>query len=131
LNLEWRWAETPRNSGVLVHMSGEDHVWPKSIEAQLMHRNAGDFFVIGGTDFKERTNKNSRRVPKKKPSNEKPAGEWNRMQVTCKGETITVRVNGELQNQATGCTVTNGRICLQSEGAPIQFRNVYLEPAGE
>ena len=36
-------------------MTGEDKVWPKSVEAQLMSRNAGDFFVIGGTEFKEHT----------------------------------------------------------------------------
>ncbi|MCA1902435.1 MAG: DUF1080 domain-containing protein, partial [Candidatus Hydrogenedens sp.] len=47
LQLEWRWVGTPGNSGVLLHVQDKDEVWPKSIEAQLMHENAGDFWVIG------------------------------------------------------------------------------------
>jgi hypothetical protein len=128
LHVEWRWAGKPGNSGVLVHMSPPDKVWPKSIEAQLMNRNAGDFFVIGGTDFKEHRGKQGRRTPKKTDSNEKEIGEWNTMEVTCAGDSITVVVNGETQNIATETTVTEGHICLQSEGAPIEFRNVYLDP---
>jgi hypothetical protein len=128
LRLEWRWAETPRNSGVLVHMSEPDTVWPRSIEAQLMNRNAGDFFVIGGTEFKEHIGVEGRRVPKKHESNEKPPGEWNVFEAVCTGDTIRISINGLLQNEATECNVTSGKICLQSEGAPIQFRNVTLEP---
>ena len=37
-------------------------------------------------------------------------------------------MGGLLQNQGTKATKTAGSICLQSEGKPIQFRNVYLEP---
>ena len=125
-HVEWRWTGKPGNNGVLVHMSGNDKVWPKSIEAQLMNGNAGDFFVIDGTEFKEHRGVEGRRVPKKEPSNEKPAGEWNAMDVTCVGDTIEVRVNGLLQNKATETSVTSGHICLQSEGAPIAFRNVTL-----
>jgi hypothetical protein len=129
LRLEWRWTETPRNSGVLLHMSGADKVWPRSIEGQLMNRNAGDFFVIGGTEFKEHMGMEGRRVPKKHESNEKPPGEWNVFEAVCKGDTIRITINGLLQNEATECNVTGGKICLQSEGAPIEFRNVTLEPA--
>jgi hypothetical protein len=35
LHVEWRWPEKGGNSGVLVHMSGPDKVWPKSLECQL------------------------------------------------------------------------------------------------
>jgi hypothetical protein len=37
-------------------------------------------------------------------------------------------VNGVLQNVATGCSVSSGKICLQSEGTPIEYRNIYIEP---
>ena len=40
-----------------------------------MSENAGDFFIIEGTDFKERVNKDDRRVAKKESSSEKPLGE--------------------------------------------------------
>ena len=154
LHVEWRWVPDPpgskrrgRNSGVLIHMSGEDKVWPKSIECQLMSGNAADFFVIDGTSFKEHAAiiakavaaagddeakkakaSGGRRVPKQGASNEKPLGEWNSYDIVVKGDSIIPSVNGEQRNKATGCSVTEGKICLQSEGAPIQFRNVYIEP---
>src|SRR5262249_30897183 len=48
LTLEWRFdpVKGPGNSGVLLRMVGEDKVWPKSIEAQLLHQNAGDIWNI-------------------------------------------------------------------------------------
>ena len=127
LHVEWRWPARPGNSGVLVHISGPDTVWPKSIECQLQARSAGDFWVIGGTDFKEHTNPDDRRVPKKEKSSEKKRGEWNEYDIICKDNTIRVFVNGVLQNEATETTVTSGKIGFQSEGRPIEFRNIYLE----
>src|SRR6185295_2215047 len=46
LVVEWRWPATPGNSGVLLHMQREDHVWPLSVEAQLESGNAGDFWMV-------------------------------------------------------------------------------------
>lgn len=128
LHLEWRFPEEGGNSGVLLHVQEPDEVWPKSIEAQLMSENAGDFWVIGGTTFKEHGGKDDRRVVKKAASSEKPLGEWNHYKIVCRGDTIRVFVNGVLQNKATQCSVTSGYIGLQSEGVPIEFRNIYLEP---
>ena len=59
---------------------------------------------------------------------EKPIGEWNRMRIQCIGDRITVHVNGDLVNAATGCSQQEGAICLQSEGHPIEFRSVKLTP---
>jgi len=128
LHVEWRWPGKGGNSGVLVHMSGPDKVWPKSIECQLMSGSAGDFFVIGGTDFKEHKGQKGRRTPKAAKSSEKPLGQWNSYDIVCKGGSILPYVNGVLQNTATEATVRCGKICLQSEGRPIEFRNVYVEP---
>jgi len=132
LHVEWRWPEGGGNSGVLVHMSGADMRWPKSIECQLMANNAGDFFVIEGTEFKEHIewvgDGKSRRTPKRGENSEKPLGEWNKYDIVCRDNTIAVYVNGVLKNKATETSVTSGRICLQSEGKPIRFRNVYIEP---
>ena len=49
LHVEWRWVERPTNSGVLLHASGPDKVWPRCIESQLKSGDAGDFVLIGGT----------------------------------------------------------------------------------
>lgn len=128
LTVEWRFV-TAGNTGVLLHMSEPDKVWPKSIEAQGMSGNQGDFFVIDGTSFKEQAGTQGRRVPKKGPSNEKPVGEWNTYEIICKGDTIRPFVNGKQMNEATGCNVSSGKICLQSEGSVIEIRKVRLEPA--
>ncbi len=128
LLVEWRWSAEPGNSGVLLHKTGIDTVWPKSIEAQLMAENAGDFYLIGGTTMNEQTDKSKRRVQKKQESSEKPAGEWNTYDITCKDDTIILVVNNVLQNSASGASVTAGKICLQSEGKPIEFRKIFLEP---
>src|SRR5690349_1941865 len=53
LTLEWRFPAGSKggNSGVLVHTNepGALGIWPKSMEAQLNHQNAGDIWVIGTT----------------------------------------------------------------------------------
>jgi len=76
----------------------------------------------------EMKGKKGRRVPKKAKSSEKPKGQWNTYEIVCQGQTIRAKVNGVLQTDVTGANVTAGKICLQSEGAPIEFRNVYIEP---
>jgi hypothetical protein len=134
LTLEWRWkpGSIGGNSGVLVHSTTPKAigVWPKSIEVQLAAGNAGDFWVIG-TDLdveNEAARKKDRRHLNLTDDSEKPPGEWNKMEVVCKGNEITVKVNGDLVNHATNCTVTKGAISLQSEGAEVHFRNIELRP---
>lgn len=127
LVIEWRWVEEPKNSGVLLHIQGEDKIWPTCIEAQLMSGKAGDFVAMGGTSFKERIDTSSIVVQKFEESSEKTPGEWNKYEITCKDNTITLIVNGVLQNKATETTISSGKIGLQSEGGPMEFRNFYLK----
>ena len=136
LHLEWRWVEQPTNSGVLLHASGPDKVWPRCIESQLKSGNAGDLVLIGGTGisvggrFIHDVSEQYVIVPKKQESSEKAPGQWNTYDIICRGDTILNYVNGELQNKGTSATETSGRICLQSEGSPIEFRNIYIESLG-
>lgn len=132
-HVEWRWpGEKGGNSGVLVHMSEPDVVWPKSLECQLASGNAGDFWVIGGLETAEHAKADQRvkgrRTIKLKDSSEKPIGQWNTYEIICKNDWIVVLTNGVLQNVATRCSASSGKICLQSEGTPIEFRNIYIEP---
>jgi hypothetical protein len=132
LHVEWRWPRKPGNNGVLVHRSGPDVVWPRSLECQLASGNAGDFWVIGGLEFAEHAKGGERvkgrRTVKLHESSEKPASEWNQYDIICKDNWVVVLVNGTLQNVATGCSERSGQICLQSEGAPIEYRNLWIEP---
>jgi hypothetical protein len=129
LELDWRFdpAKGEGNSGVLLRTIGDDVVWPKSMEAQLHSRNAGDFWNIGeykATVDAKRTN--GRHTVKLKDTNEKPLGEWNHYRIVVNQGTIELWVNGLLQNVATDVEVNKGRIALQSEGAYIEFRNIVL-----
>ncbi len=132
IHVEWRWPEEAGNNGVLVHMSGEDKVWPKSLECQLHSGNAGDFWVIGGIEIAEHAKGGprvkGRRTIKLKDSSEKPLGQWNTYDIVCKDGLIVVFVNGVLQNVGSKCSDTSGKICLQSEGAVIEYRNIFIEP---
>ena len=124
LHVEWRWPVEPSNSGVFIHGQEPDAIWPKCFECQLKHGSAGDFVCMSGANIKERDK--SAVVKKVTESSEKPAGEWNTLEITCKGNTIEVVINGTLQNRGTEANISNGFICLQSEGKDVQFRNVYL-----
>ena len=125
LHLEWRWTAEPSNSGVLLHSSGEDKVWPRCIEAQLKGGSAG--ITVDGRDRQD-VNKQFVSVKKKQQSSERQAGQWNRYDIYCNQDAIRCFVNGTLQNAGTNATDTSGWICLQSEGGPIEFRNIYIEP---
>lgn len=126
LNVEWRYPGEASNSGVFIHGQKPDTIWLKCVECQLKAGSAGDFVCMNGTDMNERTDKTNRVVKKLAGSSEKPNGEWNTMEVTCSANTIEVVVNGVLQNKGTSVNVSEGFICLQSEGKDIEFRNVFL-----
>ncbi len=125
LHVEWRYPTELSNSGVFVHAQEPDTIWPKCIENQLKAGSAGDYVLMNGALIKEKPDQKIV-VPKAAPSNEKPVGEWNNLDITCDGNNIETKVNGLLQNKGTGLNITEGSICLQSEGKAIEFRNVYL-----
>lgn len=137
LHLEWRWPGEPTNSGVLLHVQGEEMTWPLSIECQLMNGNAGDIVLIGeGSGITVRDSAYSippggsryKVIPKYGDSSEKPAGQWNTYDITSLDGRLEVTVNGVLQNEGSNMTLTRGHILLQGEGSPIEFRNIWLEP---
>ena len=128
LHAEWRFPAGPGNSGVFLHISGADQVWPNCLEAQLLSGNAGEIRCNGGSRVQELTSATSIAVPRRQPSSEKPVGEWNQCDIVCRSNTVTVRVNGVLQNEVTGSSVSSGAIGLQAEGKLVEFRNLELEP---
>lgn len=144
LTVEYRFAGKPGNCGVLVHASTPRSLYkmfPKSIEAQMMHENAGDFWCIvedikvpdmekrrGAPDEWGITEGKKRRILNLTDGSEKPLGEWNTMVVECIKDSIRVWVNNDLVNDGYGCTATRGQIALQAEGAEVEFRKVELTP---
>ncbi len=131
LKVQWRWGAKPGNSGVFVHVIGKDQIWPKAVEAQLMADHAGDFWLVDNfkltVDPKRQDPKVARHYFRMKDHVEKPVGEWNQYEITCKGGTIRLVINGELVNEGAHAEATRGKILLQSEGAEIHFRDVMLK----
>jgi len=128
LRVEWRWTNKPGNSGVFLHGSGEDKVWPHCFEAQLQSGNAGELRANGGSQFRTDSPPGARSMPKKAASSERPAGEWNVYEIVCRDADVSLSVNGVLQNELKGGTLKSGWIGLQAEGGDIEFRNLIIEP---
>ena len=98
--------------GTFVNVSSVNAIW-----------NIGEFGMQA-----DPTRTQGRRTKKAQPSNEKPLGQWNKYVITVDGDTVTLKVNGQVQNVATKCDEVAGTIGLQSEGAEIHFRNIRLTP---
>lgn len=131
LHVEWRWPDGPGNSGVFLQINPPDKVWPMCFEAQLLAGCAGEIRCNGGSTASGLTAANPKSFPRQQPSSEKSAGEWNSYDIVCRSNTISVRVNGVLQNEITGTSVSSGAIGLQAEGKLVEFRNFFLEPLPE
>ena len=142
LEVEYRFAGVPGNCGVLVFASTPRalyEMFPKSIEVQMMHENAGDFWCIVEDitvpDMEARrgpkeewgiTEGKGRRILNLTDGSEKPVGEWNNMIIECAGNSIKVWVNGTMVNGGTNSTASKGHIALQAEGSEVEFRKVEL-----
>lgn len=144
VEFDYRFAGEPGNCGALVHVSSMRRLYemfPKSIEVQLMHDNAGDFWCIGENievpNMEERRGpkeewgvdgKKKRRIPNLVDGVEKPLGDWNHMQIECFGNEVKVWHNGILVNHGFNATASKGQFALQSEGSEVEFDHLYLMP---
>lgn len=131
LHVEYRWYGTTdqMNSGIFFFKTGPDNFFlPKTLEAQLKQGNAGDLLLLSKATANGLENERNRVIEKSAPSSEKPQGEWNTVEIIVKGRTAEIRVNDVLQSKGFDIYADAGQICLQSEGGPIEFRNVYLDP---
>lgn len=142
LEIQYRFSGTPGNCGALVHASTPRALYgmfPKSVEVQMMHENAGDFWCIveditvpemekrrGPKENWGITEDKERRVINLTDGSEKPLREWNIMTIECVGNAIKVWVNGALVNYGFDCTASKGQIALQAEGSEVEFRKVTL-----
>ena len=132
LHAEWRWpivAKTKvNNSGIFIFQQSPDAIWPQGIQVQIKEGFSGDLIAMGSLVFPGRKNPT---IPKVAPSNEKPVGEWNSVDVLFHTEaevtTLQVFINGLLQNSLEIPALKAGHIALQSEGYPVDFRNLWLK----
>jgi len=144
LEANYRFTGKPGNCGILVHSSTPRVLYgmfPKSLEVQMQHQDAGDFWCIEEDitvpDMEMRrgpkenwgvNGNKARRIKNLTDGSEKPLGEWNTMIIECVKDSIKVWVNGVLVNEGFNCTASKGQIAVQAEGSEVEFRKLILQP---
>jgi hypothetical protein len=142
LKLDWRWPPgvEPGRGGVLFRMSGENKIWPTSLEVQLNAGDEGDLIGLVGYSLTGPAERLATMdhpqfgrltFVRKSQAATKPAGQWNQLEVTARGGTVTVRMNGRPINQGTECDILASPILLTAEGNPIEFRNITVKALGD
>ena len=149
---QWRHLQSGGNSGIFV-WAGEssledlkpgtlprggievqvlDHGYKDEYEKQSGKKadwftTHGDVFPVGTskmTPFPPVSPDGSRSFPSKQLS--KGVGEWNHYYVRCINGEVRLWVNGEEVSGGTGCALCAGYLCLESEGAPVEFRQLRI-----
>src|SRR5882724_1565701 len=135
---EFKWGEKKypprenvvRDNGICYYVVTTDKVWPRSIECQVQEGDCGDFWLIDSVtavvDGVQQGPTKNTRVTKKK-DNEKPTGEWNRIEIIASKGKCTHIVNGVVVNEGENASLRSGRILVQSEGAEIYYRKIEIK----
>lgn len=152
LVVQWRHLTPGGNSGVFLWASPEaltglqpGQLPPGGIEVQVLdHGYAeqyqkqtgkkpdwftthGDVFPVGKsrmTPFPPAAPNGQRSFPRKHLS--RGVGEWNHYYVRALNGEVRLWVNGEEVSGGTGCEPRTGYLCLESEGAPVEFKNLRI-----
>lgn len=149
---EWRHMRSGGNSGIFVWASEaalagleRDKLPPGGIEVQILDHGfaeeyekhngkKGDWFTTNGDVFAVGTSKmkpfaptspnGARSFPRKNLS--KGIGQWNHYYVRAINGEIRLWVNGEEVSGGSDCEPRSGYLCLESEGSPVEFRNIRI-----
>jgi hypothetical protein len=149
---EWRHRSPGGNSGFFVWVPEEalkglppgrlpgagievqvlDHAYTEQFERQTGKKadwftTHGDVFPVGKsrmTPFPPLSPDGSRSFPSKRRS--KGVNQWNHYYIRCLNGEVRLWVNGEEVSGGSHCTPSRGYLCLEAEGAPIEFRNLRL-----
>jgi hypothetical protein len=153
LVVEWRHLSSGGNSGVFLWATPEsigaleqgNGRLPTGIEVQVLdhgykeqyektQNRKADWFTTNGDVFPTGTTKmtpfppaapnGQRSFPRKNLS--KGVGEWNHYYVRAINGEVRLWVNGEEVSGGTGCQPSTGYLCLESEGAPVEFRELRV-----
>jgi hypothetical protein len=160
---KWGSQTARRNGGLQYFVHGDfgvlDGIWPRSIEFQIMERDIGDLYALQAQIS----------VPSRKEGNlflfdpkgepvtflqkapavnrcvrlenaEKPAGEWNTLELVCLGDKSIHVVNGKVVMRlrdarrldgASPTPITEGKIGIQTEGAELFVRRIEIRSIKE
>jgi hypothetical protein len=144
LEAEWRHLSSGGNSGIFIWgtpISAPGVPFLRGIEVQVLDhgymKNAdptkprwftthGDVFPIhGATMDPHGDHSGSRSFPSEERS--KPSPEWNHYRIEANNGRLTLAVNGKVVSGGDNCNYRKGYLALESEGAPVEFRNVRIK----
>jgi hypothetical protein len=122
LRFDFRYPEKAGNSGFLINITGEHKTWPKCIEVQGQYNNVCMIFPISGAKGKRPPVATAARNKVRKPHTE-----WNSVEIVVKDGAITSMLNGTKVCESEPYDLKEGPIGFQSEGTPIEFRNLRIK----
>ena len=151
LVVQWRHLKPAGNSGVFVWVPEESldglapGRLPHGIEVQILDpgyatdyekrsgkkatwfTGHGDVFAVGTSKMKPfppLSPNGSRSFPTEDRT--RPSPEWNHYYVRGINGEVRLWVNGKEVSGGTGCNPATGYLCLESEGKPVEFRNLRI-----
>lgn len=152
MHVEWRHLEKGGNSGIFVWCDAKpdsNSRLPMGMEVQMLELDwvnqnqrdgekppiayvHGELFGAGGMTASP---DNPRGTRSKSLENRcKGVGEWNKYTVVCVDGTVKLAINGKFVNGIRLASKRKGYLCLEAEGAKMEFRNlqiIELEPGIE
>ena len=115
-------GKTGYNSGGYVRNSKDGAIWH-----QAQFGDAKDGYLFGVTPTADGKTKFFNLDKEVKDMRVKPAGEWNTFEVTARGRTLVLWVNGAVTCQFDECGLARGFVGLEGEGYRIEFRNLKVK----
>ncbi len=145
---EFRWGAKTwdgkgrgRDAGLFFNASGEDRLFPKSLECQLLEGATGDLCLIAGADLTVKGVNGVKRFDRpgkgewknelgfRGPDEvEKPLGEWNRIEIVNRNGRVKLTVNGRAMVDGAKADPKAGKILIQSNNAELFYRRLDLYP---
>ncbi len=148
---QWQHHQSGGNSGIFVWAAESSintlkpNSYPQGIEVQVLDHGYteqyeqqskkkadwftthGDVFPVGGAKMKPFppvSPDGQRSFPRKNLS--KGVGQWNHYYIRCINGEIRLWVNGEEVSGGTNIEPRTGYLCLESEGAVVEFKDIRI-----
>lgn len=110
------------NTGCLIYIQGEHRLWPACLEVQGKYVEMG-MIKSNARSIKVMTNDEPRI---RREFRHPPGDSWNKLTVQSSEGALVVQLNGQTLGSSEPTSLKEGLIGFQSEGAPVEFRNIRI-----
>lgn len=130
-----------RDAGLFFNATGEDVLFMKSQECQLLEGGTGDLCLIRGADLTVKGVNGVKRFDRpgkgewknelgfRGPDEvEKPLGQWNTIEIINRNGRIKLSINGRVMVDGKKADPKAGKILIQSNNAELFYRRLDLYP---